>query len=127
MAKILIIEDNPYDARLMSTLLRKDGHEVLTAEEGDAGLELARSEHPDLVLVDMGLPDIDGQTVIAQLRNDERVGQPIIITVTAWPPDTARFMAEAYGSDGYISKPFKVRTFQAKIRAFLETHQAGKE
>ncbi len=125
MAKILIIEDNPYDARLMSTLLRKDGHEVLTTDEGDAGLRLARTEKPDLILVDMGLPDIDGQTVIAQLRNDERAGHPVIITVTAWPPDTARFMAEAYGSDGYISKPFKVQTFQARIRAFLETHQAG--
>ncbi len=126
MAKILIIEDNPYDARLMSTLLRKDGHEVLTADEGDTGLKLARTEQPDLVLVDMGLPDIDGQTVVAQLRNDRRAGRPVIITVTAWPPDTARYMAEAYGSDGYISKPFKVHTFQAKIRAFLATHQAEK-
>ncbi len=123
MVKVLIVEDNPYDARLMSSLLRKDGHEVFVAEEGGEGIVIARQEQPDIILVDMGLPDLDGQTVIALLRDDKAVGDPIIITVTAWPPDTARLMAEAYGSDGYISKPFKVRTFQAKIRSFLESRR----
>jgi two-component system cell cycle response regulator DivK len=117
--KILLIEDNPYDARLMMRILEKHGYDVVHAEDATRGLEEAVTQQPDLVLLDMGLPDMDGQTVAALFRQTPDLVNLPLIAVTAWPPDTAREMAEAYGCLGYISKPISARTFPTRIANYL--------
>lgn len=121
MKTVLLIEDNRYDAQLMTTLFeRRLGCRVLHAADAETGLALALSESPDLILLDLGLPDLDGQTVAGILKETPAVAQIPLIAVTAWPPATARDMAEAYGCDGYISKPFDTRAFLAEIARHLE-------
>lgn len=94
-------------------------HEVIHAAEGEAGLRMAMDDTPDIILVDLGLPDIDGQTLVTLMkRMPELVGIPVI-AVTAWPEDTARKMVAAYGCDGFISKPINTRLFADQIAEFL--------
>jgi two-component system, cell cycle response regulator DivK len=76
-------------------------------------------EIPDLILVDLGLPDIDGQTLVALIKRAPELKNIPVVAVTAWPEDTARAMAEAYGCSGFISKPINVRTFPDQIAQIL--------
>lgn len=118
MSRIVIIEDNAENARLAERILRRAGHEVFTAEDGEVGLNMVLENTPDLLLVDLGLPDIDGQTVVAMLRQNERFYSMPIIAVTAWPERAALDMARAYGCDGVISKPIDTRTFAEQVASF---------
>ena len=118
MSQIIIIEDNAQNARMAEKLLRKAGHDVAIGEDGETGLKAVFENEPDLVLIDLGLPDIDGQTVIALLR--QRTSKPIpLIAFTAWPPEKALDMARAYGCDGVITKPINTRSFASQIEAFI--------
>lgn len=119
MALIIVIEDNLLSARMVAKLLQKSGHKVLVAEDGELGLMTVFENQPDLVLIDLGLPDIDGQTVVALIRQQPALAKIPLIAFTAWPPDTARNMALAYGCDGVITKPINTRTFVADVEAFL--------
>jgi DNA-binding response OmpR family regulator len=104
---------------LIRRVLEARNHQVIHAEDGESGLKAAIEELPDLILVDLGLPDIDGQTLVAFLkRTTELQGVPVV-AVTAWPEDTAREMAQAYGCDGFISKPINTRTFPDQIAAYI--------
>jgi two-component system, cell cycle response regulator DivK len=105
MSTILVIEDNASNARLVKKVLERQGHTVIVAPDGEQGLMKTIEAKPDLVLVDMGLPDIDGQTVIGLIRQQPDLNATRLIAFTAWPPDTAKEMAGAYGCDGVISKP----------------------
>jgi CheY-like chemotaxis protein len=78
------------------------------------------SQLPDLVLIDLGLPDIDGQTVIALIRQQPSLQHVALIAFTAWPEDTAHNMAKAYGCDGVITKPIDTRAFVNQIQAYLD-------
>lgn len=121
MAQIIVIEDNESSARLASKLLRIAGHEVIVAEDGELGLSAVFENQPDLVLLDLGLPDIDGQTVIGLIRQQEDVyNHTKIIAFTAWPEETAHDMARAYGCDGVITKPIDTRMFAGQISDFLQ-------
>lgn len=119
MARIVIIEDNVQNARLAEKLLRRHNHEVITADNGESGLMQVFENPPDLILMDLGLPDIDGQTVIALIRQQEHVAQVPIIAFTAWPQSTAHEMAQAYGCDGIITKPIDTRQFADQVTAFI--------
>lgn len=123
MALIVIIEDNPQSARLAAKLLRQVGHKVIVAEDGELGLTAIFENRPDLVLVDLGLPDIDGQTVVALLRQQPDLADTSVIAFTAWPEDTARSIAEAYGCDGIITKPIETRDFANQVEAFLKAKE----
>ncbi len=125
MALIVIIEDNPQNARMAAKLLRRRQHTVLLAENGEVGLAMLDEamldeQHPDLLMVDLGLPDIDGQTVISVTRQHPEYRNLPIIAFTAWPTDTASTIAHAYGCNGIISKPINTRTFAAQVEAFLK-------
>jgi two-component system, cell cycle response regulator DivK len=124
MALIVVIEDNQQNARMASKLLRKAGHKILTAEDGETGLTTVFENKPDLVLIDLGLPDIDGQTVIALIRQQEAIKDIPLIAFTAWPEATAHSMAEAYGCDGVITKPIDTRAFAGQIEAFMSANKA---
>ena len=120
MSRIVLIEDNEQSARLAARLLQKVGHEVTIAEDGEIGLMTVFNGAPELVLVDLGLPDIDGQTVVALIRQNPAAAHVRVIAFTAWPEQTAREMAKAYGCDGVITKPFDTRTFAAQVNDFLQ-------
>lgn len=121
MSRIVIIEDTPQSARLAARLLQRAGHEVVVAENGEIGIDVIMdSSLPDLVLVDLGLPDLDGQTVVALLRQQPGLDAVPILAFTAWPQDTAHRMARAYGCDGVITKPIDTRTFAEEVASYLK-------
>ena len=120
MSFIVVIEDNEQNARLAAKLLRNAGHKVITAEDGETGLTTVFENQPDLVLIDLGLPDIDGQTVIALIRQQPELLHVPVIAFTAWPPETAFSMAQAYGCDGVITKPLNTRTFATEVSTYME-------
>lgn len=119
MTHITVIEDNELNARMASKLLRKAGYDVTVEEDGESGLMSVFESQPDLILIDLGLPDIDGQTVIGLIRQREELAKIPIIAFTAWPPDQAHDMATRYGCDGVITKPIDTRGFAQRITDFL--------
>ena len=124
MSKIVAIEDNKHSARMVHKLLSRAGYTVILADDGETGLAAVFENRPDLILIDLGLPDIDGQTVIALIRQREEMKSIPIIAFTAWPEETARSMAKAYGCDGVITKPIKTREFVQQIAGFLSTNKS---
>ncbi len=119
MTTILQIEDILANKILVERALEPHGYTLLHAPNGESGLALAKSASPDLILVDIGLPDIDGQTVFTFIRQDKALDGVPIIAITAWPPDMAAEMTARYGFDGLITKPIDVKTFPAQIAHFL--------
>jgi two-component system cell cycle response regulator DivK len=103
----------------MKRILEARDHQVIHVSEGEAGLQAAVEEAPDLILVDLGLPDIDGQTLVSFIKRVPELQNIPAVAVTAWPEETAREMAMAYGCDGFISKPINLRTFPDLIAAYL--------
>lgn len=119
MPNILLIEDIPDNASLVQRVLGSQGYQVAWAETAEAGLSAAENDPPDLILLDLGLPDIDGQTLIGYLRDVPGVETTPIIAVTAWPEETARMMVSAYGCNGFISKPIDVRAFIKMVNSYF--------
>jgi len=119
MPDVLLIEDIADNAQLVKRVLASQGYNVAWAETAEAGLSQAQSSLPDLVLLDLGLPDIDGQTLVGYLRAVPGLEQTPIIAVTAWPEETGRAMVTAYGCNGYISKPIDVLAFIKTVNSFF--------
>jgi two-component system cell cycle response regulator DivK len=120
MARILIVEDNPDNMFLTVMLLESAGHTVLSAVDAEAGLTLARDERPNLILMDIQLPGMDGLEATALLKADEatRAIPVIALTALAMKGDEARIRAA--GCDGYIAKPMGVQAFLTTVAAYLE-------
>ncbi len=119
MKKILLIEDIEDNAIIVRKVLTARGYEFLWARSAQEGLTVAKESHPDLILLDLGLPDMDGQTISFFLRDEPSLSNIPLVAMTAWPEDTARKMVEAYQLDGYIGKPFVIKTFLEKIELLL--------
>lgn len=119
MAKILIVEDNPANMKLAVLLLEKAGHTVIGAANAEAGLTLARSLLPDLILMDIQLPGMDGLAATALLKGDAATcAIPVIaLTALAMKGDEERILAA--GCDGYIAKPIAYREFLETIAVQL--------
>jgi two-component system, cell cycle response regulator DivK len=116
---ILQIEDNHANRLLVERVLEPHHYRLLHAADGETGVALALEEKPDLILVDMGLPDVDGQTVVTLLKQIPEMEKIPIVAITAWPPDKALEMAQQYGCDGCITKPINVKVFPDQIAAFF--------
>jgi len=116
---VLVIEDNEQNARLVKKMLEKNGFAVRLTKDGESGITAAMEKTPNLILVDLGLPDMDGQTVITLLRQQTELANLPILAFTAWPKDTATKMAKAYGFNGIISKPVDSVDLIAQIRSRL--------
>ena len=114
--KILIVEDDADAARLAGLYLQRDGHRVLTAGDGLEGLRLARRSRPDLVVLDIMLPGVDGMEVCRALRKESDVA---IIMVTARVEEEDRLAGLELGADDYVTKPFSPRELAARVRAVL--------
>ncbi len=113
---ILIIEDEPKVARVARDYLEKNGYRVLVANDGNSGLAMARREKPDLLVLDLMLPGMDGLDVCRALRRESDL--PIIM-LTARAEETDRLIGLEIGADDYISKPFSPRELVARVRALL--------
>jgi two-component system cell cycle response regulator DivK len=119
MKTILLIEDSLENVILVERVLQASGYEILHAPDGESGIQLAVETSPDMVLIDIGLPDIDGHTVVTLLQQVPELENVPMVAITAWPADIAREMCEKYGYDGVIIKPISVRNFPKQIARYL--------
>lgn len=123
--KILYIEDNPQNMRLVRKMLRVGGYDMLEATDGISGVNLAVSERPDLILMDINLPDIDGMEATARLKAMQEMAHiPIIaLTANAMHGDRERFTDA--GCDGYLAKPVTKNELLNMIAYFMERANAS--
>ena len=119
MAKVLIVEDNSANMTLAVFLLQSAGHSVLSARDAEAGLTLARDEQPDLILMDIQLPGMDGLQATALLKRDDATRAIPVIALTALAMKGDEERIRAAGCNGYIAKPIRYQEFLATISAQL--------
>jgi two-component system cell cycle response regulator DivK len=120
MATILVVEDNPANMTLATFLLQSVGHTVLSTTDAEAGLTLARDQQPNLILMDIQLPGMDGLKATALLKGDSATRAIPVIALTALAMAGDEERIRAAGCDGYIAKPFAYREFLAIITAQLK-------
>ena len=125
--KILLIEDHEQNRYLATFLLQKHGYVVVSASDGPAGIELARTINPALILLDIQLPLMDGHAVARELRNNPALRDIPIIAVTSYAMVGDREKALAAGCNGYLEKPINPDTFVTEIERFLPPNQKGEE
>jgi two-component system, OmpR family, alkaline phosphatase synthesis response regulator PhoP len=119
-AKILVIDDEPAILNVVTAYLRSEGYEYFTAADGPSGLKAARAFHPDLVVLDIMLPGMDGIELLTQLR---RESQAYVIMLTARAEETDKIIGLSIGADDYLTKPFSPRELMARIKAALRRMQ----
>ena len=124
---ILVVEDNERNLKLLRDVLEYAGYDVRVARTGEDGVSLAASEPPDLVLMDLQLPGIDGLEALRRLRGSPRTADIPVVAVTAQAMKQDRERALAAGFNGYIEKPISVRAFPDQVRGFLPDGQVGTE
>ena len=120
MPKILLVEDNEMNRDMLSRRLKRKGYEVVIAVDGAEGLSMTCSENPDLVLMDMSLPVMDGWEATRQIRANQQIQTIPVIALTAHAMSGDREKALAAGCDDYDTKPVDLRRLLGKIEALLE-------
>ncbi|HZT31342.1 MAG TPA: response regulator [Bryobacteraceae bacterium] len=118
-AKILLIEDNPQNRYLARFMLEQRGHDISEAETGPLGLEMAAKILPDLILLDIQLPGMDGHAVARMLKSDPILRTIPIVAVTSYAMAGDRERCLASGAEGYIEKPIDPESFVAEVERFL--------
>ena len=124
MLSILVIEDSPVNMALTTAILENAGHVILQAETASAGIELARRQHPDLVLMDLQLPDIDGLAATRMLKADRRTSDIPVIALTAHAMAGDRERALEAGCDDYDTKPIEFPRLLTKIESLVAKQSA---
>jgi two-component system, cell cycle response regulator DivK len=119
MAKILIIEDNPNNMKLAQLILETSGHEVLQAVNAADGISIARNHAPEMILMDIQLPGMDGLTATRLLKQDTHTSHIKIIALTAFAMKGDEEKMRQAGCDGYIAKPIRYKEFLQTIDALL--------
>ena len=122
MPKILVIDDEPSIINLVSAYLRPEGYEVYTATDGHAGLKAAHAFNPDLIILDLMLPGIDGIELLSRLRRDSDV---YVIMLTARTDEIDKIVGLSVGADDYVTKPFSPRELVARVKAALRRIKTG--
>jgi two-component system, cell cycle response regulator DivK len=122
-ARILVVEDTPANLELVTDLLEIAGHRVLTATAAEPGLELARRERPDLILMDVGLPGMDGLEAARRLRDDPATAKIPVVALTAHAMRGDEAQARAAGCRAYLSKPIDTRNFARRVAELLATRE----
>jgi len=120
-AKILVVDDEPSILNLVTSYLEKEGYEVYTATDGPAGLKAARAYKPDLIVLDIMLPGMDGIELLSNLRRDSDV---YVIMLTAKTEETDKIVGLSVGADDYVTKPFSPRELVARVKAALRRLQS---
>ena len=117
--KILIIEDEKDIVRMLDYNLKKEGFRAFSANNGENGLDMARKDHPDLILLDLMLPEMDGLEVCKAVKNDTKTAAIPIIILTAKAQETDKIVGLELGADDYVTKPFSPKELIARIKAVL--------
>jgi CheY-like chemotaxis protein len=125
-AKILVVDDNPTNLKLVSDVLAFEGHEILKAGDAEEAQLVLATTLPDLILMDIALPGMDGLTLTRKLKADERTRHVRIVALTAFAMKGDDQKALGAGCDGYITKPIDTRKFPALVATFLEDPRAKK-
>ncbi len=126
MPRLLLVEDNEFNRDALARHLSRRGFEVIAARDGVEGLEAAARERPDLILMDMGLPDLDGQDATRLLRQDQATAGIPVIALTAHAMTADRDEALAAGCDDFETKPVDVARLVGKIQALLQSRAERK-
>jgi CheY-like chemotaxis protein len=124
MTTILIVEDNELNRDMLSRRLQRRGYDVLLAVDGEDGLDVARANAPDLVLMDMSLPTVDGWEATRRMKSDDLLRHIPVIALTAHAMANDRDKALAAGCDDYDTKPIELPRLLAKMEALLRLHVA---
>jgi two-component system alkaline phosphatase synthesis response regulator PhoP len=122
MPKILVVDDEASIVNLLASYLKADGHEVYTASDGLAAIKAAKAFKPDVIILDLMLPDLDGLEVLSRLRRESDV---YVILLTARTEETDKIVGLSVGADDYVTKPFSPRELMARLKAALRRLQAG--
>src|SRR5512134_3600274 len=122
MAKILVIDDEPSIINLVSAYLKPEGYEVYTAADGNAGLKAAHAFKPDLIILDLMLPGMDGIELLTRLRRESDV---YVIMLAARADETDKVVGLSVGADDYVTKPFSPRELTARVKAALRRIKTG--
>jgi CheY-like chemotaxis protein len=125
-ATILVVDDNPINLKLVSDLLAFEGYRVLKAEDGEQAAASVEADPPDLILLDVDLPGIDGLTLTKRLKSDVRTGDIIIVALTAFAMKADRQRAMAAGCDAYVTKPIDTRGLPGQVAQLLQRRGIGK-
>ncbi|MCD6576542.1 MAG: response regulator transcription factor [Anaerolineaceae bacterium] len=115
-AKILVVDDEPSILKLVTAYLQSEGYDFMTAEDGISALKAVRSYHPDIIILDIMLPGMDGIEVLGQLRRESNA---YVIMLTARSEETDKIIGLSVGADDYLTKPFSPRELMARIKAIL--------
>jgi DNA-binding response OmpR family regulator len=124
-ATILIVEDDPTILRVIKDNCASRGHRTLFARDGETGLDLALNQHPDLILLDLMLPKVNGYEICRAIRAEKLTVPILMLTAKGQEEDVVRGLE--LGADDYITKPFGIRELMARVHAFLRRHQPGVE
>ncbi|MCL7412995.1 MAG: response regulator [ANME-2 cluster archaeon] len=118
--RVLVVEDNPVNMKLITLVLKKHGHEPLFATCGEEGVEKAASEHPDIILMDILLPDIDGLEATRRIRNIGTMKDTPIIAITSYAMAGDREKILEAGCNGYFEKPINPLTIMDEIEKIIQ-------
>jgi len=125
--QVLVVEDTPANMKLASMLLGKAGYRVLQADNASDGIALAREHLPDLILMDIQLPGMDGLTATRILKEDDATRHIMVVALTAFAMKGDEEKMIAAGCDGYIAKPIQYRNFLAEVERMLALPPRGME
>ena len=125
-ATILVVDDNPINLKLVSDLLAFEGYRVLKAVNGELAAASVQEDLPDLILLDVDLPGIDGLTLTKRLKGDPRTADIIIVALTAFAMKADRQRAIAAGCDAYVTKPINTRELPAQVADLLQCREKTK-
>lgn len=117
--RILVIEDSAVIRRLIEVCLRATDVEIITRDDGRTGLAAVRSEMPDLIVLDIGLPGMDGWEVLANVRGDQAVRSTPVVVLTAHAEEESRRRADEGGADAFVTKPFQPNEFRKTVLDLL--------
>lgn len=116
---VLVVEDNPLNMKLFSAMITAQGYEVIEAADGSRALDLARQRHPDLIIMDLQLPDMSGLDVTHSLKGAEETREIPIIATTAYALTGDEESIRASGCDGYMAKPIAISEFLELVESFM--------
>lgn len=119
MPRVLIVDDSPTEIFKMTEILNKNGFQVLTAENGEQGVAMAKNEQPDLVLMDIVMPGLNGFQATRQLSRDPDTSSIPVIIVTTKDQETDRLWGQRQGAKGYLTKPVDARALIDEIRSVM--------
>lgn len=120
MSRILVADDDPGVRELCQIILGTEGYEVLLAENAEQGISLAREQHPDLILLDWMMPDVDGMDALLTLKGDPATSEIPVVMLTALDGMPQITLATFNGADGYVTKPFEVDDLLSLVRRFTQ-------